>query len=224
LSSILLNGLLLGWSVAWPPGPVNAEMIRRMLTPATAGGGFWAAWSVGLGACTGDFTWALAVTAGAGAFLNQSGVRMTLGIVSFFLLLILAAIFARSAWKAARSLQSPDSQTAPGADEFPARRHNRSYLLGLTFALTSPWNIGFWLAVIGGQRTLVQDPSLTNSILLASSVVLGAIAWGIVLCTCLWLGARFFARPGWQIGTQVLSAMVMLWFAGRLALQLLHAD
>jgi threonine/homoserine/homoserine lactone efflux protein len=224
LSSILLSGLLLGWSVAWPPGPINAEMIRRMLMPASAGGGFWSAWSVGLGACTGDFTWALAVTAGAGAFLNQSGVRLTLGVVSFFLLLILASIFARSAWKSARSLKSPESQTASGTDELPARRRNRSYLLGLTFALTSPWNIGFWLAVIGGQRTLVQDPSLANSLVLASSVVLGAIAWGIVLCTCLRLGARFFARPEWQIGTQVLSAMVMLWFAARLALQLLHAD
>jgi threonine/homoserine/homoserine lactone efflux protein len=224
LSSIVLNGLLLGWSVAWPPGPINAEMIRRMLIPKRAGGGFWSAWSVGLGACTGDFTWALAVTAGAGAFLNQSGVRTTLGIVSFFLLLILAAIFARSAWKAARTLKSRESQTAPDTDELPARRRNRSYLLGLTFALTSPWNIGFWLAVIGGQRTLVQDPSLANSILLASSVVLGALAWGIVLCACLRLGARFFARPGWQIGTQVLSAMVMLWFAARLALQLFHAD
>jgi threonine/homoserine/homoserine lactone efflux protein len=222
LGSIVLNGLLLGWSVAWPPGPINAEMIRRMLIPRRAGGGFWSAWNVGLGACTGDFTWALAVTAGAGAFLNQSGVRMTLGIASFFLLLILAAIFVRSAWKAARALKP--TQTPPDADELPSRRRNRSYLLGLTFALTSPWNIGFWLAVIGGQRTLVQDPSLANSILLASSVVLGAIAWGIVLCTCLRLGARFFARPGWQIGTQVLSAMVMLWFAARLAFQLLHAN
>ena len=77
---------------------------------------------------------------------------------------------------------------------------------------------------MGGQRTLVKDPSLANSILLASSVVLGAIAWGIVLCTCLRLGARFFGRPAWQIGTQILSAMVMLWFAARLAFQLLHAD
>lgn len=219
-----MNGLLLGWSVAWPPGPINAEMIRRMLLPARAGGGFWPAWSVGLGACTGDFMWALAVTAGAGAFLNQSGVRFTLGIISFVLLLILAAIFARSAWKAARHSKSPESKTAPNAEELPAPRRNRSYLLGLTFALTSPWNIGFWLAVLGGQRTLVQDPSLINSIALASFVVLGAIAWGIVLCTCLRLGARIFARPSWQIGTQILSAMVMLWFAARLALQLLHRD
>ena len=64
--SILFNGFLLGWSVAWPPGPVNAEMIRRGLLPRKEGGGFWETWSVGLGACTGDFLWAFAVAAGAG--------------------------------------------------------------------------------------------------------------------------------------------------------------
>jgi threonine/homoserine/homoserine lactone efflux protein len=224
LSSILLNGLILGWSVAWPPGPINAEMIRRMLLPARAGGGFWAAWGGGLGACTGDFTWAIAVTAGAGAFLNRTGVRLTLGVVSLGLLLFLAGMFARSAWRTARPAPKADSAAGPGSDQLSASRRNRTYLLGLTFALTSPWNIGFWLAVIGGQRTLIKDPSPSNSLLLAGSVVLGAIAWSVVLCACLRLGARVFARRAWQAGTQALSAVVMLWFAARLALQLSHGN
>src|SRR6476646_9752467 len=29
--SSLANGYILDWSVAWPPGPINAEMIRRGL-------------------------------------------------------------------------------------------------------------------------------------------------------------------------------------------------
>ena len=62
-------GLLLGWSVAWPPGPINAEMIRRGLTR-----GFWPAYSVGLGACTGDFLWALAVALGAGIVISLAAV------------------------------------------------------------------------------------------------------------------------------------------------------
>ena len=62
VAACIVAGLLLGWSVAWPPGPINAEMIRRGLTR-----GFWPAYSVGLGACTGDFLWALAVALGAGA-------------------------------------------------------------------------------------------------------------------------------------------------------------
>jgi len=61
LLPLLGKGLLLGWSVAWPPGPINSEMIRRGLSR-----GFWPAYAVGLGACSGDFLWALAVTLGAG--------------------------------------------------------------------------------------------------------------------------------------------------------------
>jgi threonine/homoserine/homoserine lactone efflux protein len=64
--SALANGYILGWSVAWPPGPINAEMIRRGLLPKDRGGGFWSAWPIGLGACTGDFIWAFGVSVGAG--------------------------------------------------------------------------------------------------------------------------------------------------------------
>src|SRR6266571_3429518 len=88
--SILINGFVLGWSVAWPPGPVNAEMIRRGLLPREQGGAFWETWRVGLGACTGDFLWAFAVAAGAGALLNEPGVRIALGATSLVLLLVLS--------------------------------------------------------------------------------------------------------------------------------------
>ncbi len=208
----ILNGLILGWSVAWPPGPINAEMIRRALLPRAEGGGFWTAWQVGLGACTGDFLWALGVAAGAGALLASPGLHLALGIVSFVLLLFLAFIFARGAWRAARLHRSGDTaQTAARPTSL-----SRGYLLGLVLALTSPWNIGFWFAVVGGQGSTQTHNSFLGSLSLALAVVSGAIAWTIVLCTALKLGARIFAKPAWQIGTQAVSALVMLFFAARL--------
>ena len=42
LVSLALYGALLGWSVAWPPGPINAEIVRRGLSR-----GFWPAYGVG---------------------------------------------------------------------------------------------------------------------------------------------------------------------------------
>ena len=92
--SALANGYILGWSVAWPPGPINAEMIRRGLLPKDRGGGFWSAWPIGLGACTGDFIWAFGVSVGAGALLNSVEIRRVLAIVSLALLLLLAVRFA----------------------------------------------------------------------------------------------------------------------------------
>jgi threonine/homoserine/homoserine lactone efflux protein len=206
--SILLNGFVLGWSVAWPPGPVNAEMIRRGLLPKNQGGGFWAAWPIGIGACIGDFTWAFAVSIGAGVLLNSISLRRVLAVVSIALLLFLAATFARSAWRIFRSHRS--NETSVSADE----RKRRGLLLGFFFAVTSPFNIGFWLAVIGGLAT--QGASLQRSLAFAGSVVLGALTWTLVLCGAVKLGARLFSRPEWQIMTQALTSLVMLWFALRL--------
>lgn len=211
----VVRGLILGWSVAWPPGPINAEMIRRALIPRPAGGGFWAAFQLGLGACTGDFLWALAVALGAGALLASPRLHLALGVISLCLLLFLAFTFARGAWRTARA-----QRTAP---ETPTRLQrsslSRGYFLGLVLALTSPWNIGFWLAVIGSQGAAAQNASFLNSLTLATAVVSGAIVWGIVLCTALRMGARVFARPSWQIATQILTALVMLFFAARLVWQ-----
>ncbi len=215
--SILFNGFILGWSVAWPPGPVNAEIIRRGLSSPGQADGFWSTWQVGLGACTGDFLWALSVAAGAGAVLNKPNVRSILGIISFALLLYLAATFSISAWKTARHLKNTDTDKLT-----PTTRARNGYLLGFFFALSSPWNIGFWMAVVGSQQSTATSPSFLNSLMLACAVVLGAVTWTVVLCTAVRSGARIFARPAWQVWTQTLTAAVMVYFAAKLALQLLR--
>jgi L-lysine exporter family protein LysE/ArgO len=207
----IVNGLVLGWSVAWPPGPINAEMLRRALLPR-AQGGFWAAWQLGLGACTGDFIWALGVALGAGALLASPRLHLALGVISFLLLLFLAFTFARGAWRAARPNLGEDLSPRPALKS----SLSRGYLLGLILALTSPWNVGFWFAVVGGQGAAQGQATFASSLALAAAVVSGALAWTIVLCTALKLGARIFARPAWQVGTQALSALVMLFFAARL--------
>ena len=113
--STLANGYILGWSVAWPPGPINAEMIRRGLLPKDRGGGFWSAWPIGLGACTGDFIRAFGVSVGAGALLNSVEIRRVLAIVSLALLFFLAVRFAIGAWKIYRARRSVEFQ-APKAN------------------------------------------------------------------------------------------------------------
>lgn len=208
--SALLNGFLLGWSVAWPPGPINAEMIRRALLPKQRGGGFAAAWAIGLGACTGDFLWAFAVSVGAGAFLNSIGIRRGLAVVSLSLLLFLAVSFARGAWRIYQTHRANESHLP---EQSKARN---GYLLGFVVVLTSPWNVGFWLAVIGSQPNLARD--VRQSLAVAAAVVLGALTWGAVLCTAVKFGAKIFSRPSWQIATQALTSLVMLWFAARLLL------
>src|SRR5207244_4548193 len=160
--STLVNGYVLGWSVAWPPGPINAEMIRRGLLPKDRGGGFWSAWPIGLGACSGDFIWAFCVSVGAGALLNSIAVRRTLAVVSLILLLFLAVYFAVAAWKIYRAHRSVQFQALES-------ERRSGFLFGLFVVLMSPWAVGFWLAVIGRQPA--QNASVRQSIAIAAFVV-----------------------------------------------------
>ena len=212
-AAAFLNALILGWSVSWPPGPVNAEMLRRGLRPTAAGGGFLPAWRVGIGACGGDFLWALSVAIGAGALLHRAAARNVLGAVSFILLLTLAFLFARSALR----VRSRIRNAVP--EETDRDRLRGGYWLGFVMALTSPFNIGFWFAVIG-QQIAEGLKSVQLAIAFAATVVCGALMWVVVLCLSIHLGARFFAKPAWEIWTQAITALVMLYFALRLAYQL----
>ena len=245
--SALANGYIIGWSVAWPPGPINAEMIRRGLLPKDRGGGFWSAWPLGLGACTGDFIWAFCVSVGAGALLGSIAVRRALAVVSLILLLFLAIYFATAAWKIYRAetpgtrpaetegecsailsspLSSPLTMRGEGrvrgalhsSVEFQPQKSARrgGFLLGLFVVLMSPWNVGFWLAVIGSQPA--QNASVRQSLAIASAVVLGAVTWTVVLCMAVKFGAHLFSHPNWQIATEAITAAIMLWFAVRLLL------
>lgn len=215
-SATLINGFVLGWSVAWPPGPVNAEMLRRSVIPRSQGGGFWAAWQLGLGACTGDFLWTLVVMTGAGALLNTPRVRQILGIVSFLLLLFLSGMFALGAWRSAHCLRDKTAVDNTPSKDGTRMTGRRGYLLGLTLALTSPWNLGFWLAVIGGQQSVTHNPSIGNSLAFAGSVVLGAVVWTLVFSVAVRQGGRIFAQPAWQAATQAITSLLMLFFAGKL--------
>ena len=185
-------------------------MIRRGLRPKQEGGGFWPAWVVGIGACAGDFTWAFGVSLGAGAALNSPLIRRTLAVVSLALLLFLALHFGRAAW---RIWQTHRSQI----EVIPASAGKRGgFLLGFLMAVSSPFNLGFWLAVVGSQS--IGGGGVQRSLLIAVAVVVGALTWTLVLCTAVKLGARIFSRPEWQVLTQVLTALVMVWFAMKLLL------
>lgn len=210
-AATIATGLLLGWSVAWPPGPVNAEMIRRGLTR-----GFRSAAAVGFGACTADFLWALAVTGGAGALAALPGVRPALGGVSFALLLFLAWTFFAGALRAWRRSRLPAAAVAAEVGtRFSGARGG--FVLGLSMALSSPWNVAFWLAVVGSQGG--SPANFRTSLLLAGAVVFAAALWTVVLSSAASFGARF-ATPAWEIVTQAATGALMLFFAVRLALRL----
>ncbi len=202
----MVEGFVLGWSVAWPPGPINAEMIRRGITGHQRSG-----IAVGLGASSGDFIWALVVASGLGALANVPALRPVLTGVSFVLLLVLAWVFLKGAFKSYQAVKRGTFHEVTAA----ARPTTAGgFVLGLTLALTSPWNIAFWFGVLGYQSG--AGLPFGSAAVKAAAVVSGALTWCMVLALALRLGARF-ATPTWDITTRALTGLLMLYFAGVLA-------
>ena len=201
LGALAAYGFLLGWSVAWPPGPINAEMIRRGLAA-----GFRPAAAVGLGACSGDALWAILVMLGIGWVIGPA-TRTGLAIVSTALLLVLAGLFLAAAWRAWRARES----AAPAPTRLTATR--RGYLLGFGMALTSPWNLAFWLAVMGRPQSL--DSGIAGALTVAGAVILGAGAWVLVLCAIVVRLRLRLAGRLWRITADSMTGILMLGFAAQ---------
>jgi putative LysE/RhtB family amino acid efflux pump len=201
---LALYGFALGWSVAWPPGPINAEIVRRGL-----GRGFWAACGVGLGAASGDAVWAVAVALGAGMLFDFAALRLALSVLSTALLLLLAGLFLRGAAQGLIRWRSGACATTPGRFEGGAA----GYLLGVGLALSSPWNIAFWLAVMGAPDTL--QSGFAGVLVVAGAVLAGTVTWVLLLCGAVVLLGLRFGSVAWDLAAKSATGLLMLFFAMR---------
>ena len=206
------TGFLLGWSVAWPPGPINAEIARRCLA-----GGFWAGLTVLLGACSADAFWAVLVSLGVGVFFTGPVMHEIMAGISIALLFALSATFLRGAWLALKTDGAP-----AGAPSSRFDTHRAGFFLGAGMALASPWNVAFWIAAMG--RPELSGNGLRALLAMAAAVLLGALTWGVLWSASVVLlhsrldngrGARW-----WTFGVDLLTALLMAYFAVNSALRL----
>jgi threonine/homoserine/homoserine lactone efflux protein len=196
-------GFVLGWSVAWPPGPINAEIVRRGLAR-----GFGSAYALGFGAACGDAVWAVAIVLGAGALVGSADWTLVLELLSTALLLLLAAVYLRGAWRGFAAWRSQSMSDSVG--RFDSARGG--YLLGLGLALSSPWNIAFWLAVIGRPETL--QAGLAGAFVVAGAVLLATNLWVLLLSAAVVVLRLRFASGAWGAIAKGATGLLMLAFAG----------
>ncbi len=195
-------GFLLGFSVAWPPGPINAEMLRRALER-----GFWSAASVGLGASSGDFLWALAVALATAPLRRMAALEGFLAGGSALLLFWLGWRFMRSAWRSWRARGVKGTEGPVGRFEGA----QGGFLLGLVLACTSPWNLAFWFGVLGQSEGAAAWEA---AMALASGVVIAAVLWSLAWSGFVRMVGRGFSFR-WAVFSQLFTGLVMLGFALR---------
>ncbi len=206
LPALLATGFILGWSVAWPPGPINAEIARRC-----ASGHFWAGIAVLAGASSADALWAVAAALGVGLLFAAPLARAGMGVVSVALLMTLATLFLRGSWRAFARGDAPQAKPEAPAKFASARG---GFGLGAAMALTSPWNVAFWLAAMG--RPELAGARVGALLVMAAAVIAGALTWGVIWASSNALLHRTLEGPAkrwWTILVDFATGALMLYFA-----------
>ena len=121
-------GILLGLSIAAPPGPANAMIATHAVTRKH----WWAGTLVGFRAMTADATF-LVVTYLVGRAVQPSEAALIVVYVLGAFVMFFFAYGASKAWK------------KPPVERLQEVRPTHSYLSGLAIGLTNPYQILWWL-------------------------------------------------------------------------------
>lgn len=192
-------GFLLGWSVAWPPGPVNMEIVRRGTL-----NGFWSGYSICLGGITGDALWAILIFGGTAA---ATAVLLKSSVLTFVSLSLLVALALHYLWTAKSDYTSwTQGQRTVSPKAFDSSKNG--FCLGLVLTLTSPWSIAFWLGVSG----LIDRSGINFGVVavLIASIVLGAATWGLILSLVLQPLRPFLQQTFWHAVAKLITGVFLL--------------
>lgn len=195
----LFAGALLAWSLAAPPGPINALMAH-----AAARRGFWAGWVYGLGALTGDMT--MFALTGLGV-LRMIDLFPWLKVAAAFVGAGLMGWFAIGAWKSARRATAKLGRDSDYKPTPKWREFTKAYVI----VVTSPFNWGWWLTAGSSMIGLLGWATLFG-------FFLGLVLWTIVWTGLATAGASRVRRLSEVVGygaavVLALFALVMGWYA-----------
>jgi threonine/homoserine/homoserine lactone efflux protein len=133
----LFAGLVLGLSLAAPPGPINATMAQRVSLRKTWIAGF----AVGLGAMTTDGIY-LAITylGWADVISVIKGAIGWVYLVGGCVMMLFAALMVVQYRRRSRNTNDEKIQVKTRGAHF-------SYILGLSMGISNPFSIAWWLSV-----------------------------------------------------------------------------
>ena len=160
---LYLFGLLIGWGVAIPIGPMNLEIIRRNLTFGLPSG-----LSFGLGIISADLSYLFLLNVGILAVLiHNKWVMLPIGLLGSLILL----------WFGIKTLrmQAPTHQTQ-GSQAEPLWRHTRD---GYLLTLLSPFTILFWASM--SSEIAVSGSGPHTLIAMTLGVISGVSSWMVGL-------------------------------------------
>ncbi|WP_022666766.1 LysE family translocator [Desulfospira joergensenii] len=161
----LIKGIVIGFSIAAPIGPIGLLCIKRSLARGPAAG-----LVTGLGAATADafygFVAGFGLTFITGFLLNMKTELHTIG--GLFLCFL--------GWQALK----PGTGSKEGTDS-DFKGYPMSYLSALVLTLTNPMTIMAFMAIFAGLGLAASDNGYTASAILVAGVFTGSALWWILL-------------------------------------------
>jgi threonine/homoserine/homoserine lactone efflux protein len=173
---ILLTGVVLGFSIAAPPGPVTAFSTQLVVSRSWLSG-----WLVMLGATVADGVFFVLTYYGVARLVTPEE-RGVLFVLGGLLMLYLAFSTVRTAGRRGATPLPPRSS------RWSSSAMGRSpFLLGLSIGLTNPYQLGWWVAVGAG---MVSDFGAS----VAAGFFVGIVLWTLFVTALVHEGVRRYQR------------------------------
>jgi threonine/homoserine/homoserine lactone efflux protein len=193
--AILLKGIILGFSIAAPVGPIGILCIRRTLNE-----GMFIGFASGLGAATADAIYgsiaAFGLTVISTFLIKQQLLIHTLG--SLFLLYI--------GWKTLRTIPRADSICNAGQSVLMA------YASTFLLTITNPMTILSFTAVFAGLSTGVNQENYNLTILMVIGIFTGSMLWWLLLSSGV-NALRYRFNLVWLQWVNRLAGLIIIGFA-----------
>ena len=189
----LIEGILLGLSVAAPVGPTNIELIRRGLKS-----GFGACIAFALGVEVALVIYLVAVFAGL-SFVTEV-VWFNLLLSAFGVVVLFYLGFSNI-----KVLFSADS-----FDMSAGTQDSRHFVPGIVLTLTNPAVLLFWSGIIGAN-VATKDFNLGMSLSLSGGILIGVSLWFVALSALLHGGRRWITPRVFKVISAV-AGLVLIGF------------
>jgi threonine/homoserine/homoserine lactone efflux protein len=212
-AALVVRGIVIGFSIAAPVGPIGVLCIRRTLADGRASGLL-----TGLGAATADAVYgaiaALGLTALTDALVGgQIWIRLIGG--AFLLYLGVRTFLAKPAERAADVVQEErHSEGAggapgrPGGDAFERRRLLGAFASTFVLTLTNPMTILSFVAVFAALGLGTTHPAPLSAAGLVFGVFVGSALWWLTLSGAVSLFRSRFDERGLVWVNRVSGAVI----------------
>lgn len=167
---IIPVGLIVGFLIAAPVGPVNVLCIQRAIER-----GFWGGMAAGIGSVMGDGLIALAAGLGVGAVSGAIEMhRVSIQVIGGLAVIVFGAklLLTTPRLRPASELEDPKLGLKDFAWDIP-----QTFFL----TITNPGAVLGLVAVFGGVSTFVKVHSTLDVLLMVAAIVSGSIVWWISL-------------------------------------------